>query len=280
MSKLADLLNDKETEQETTPDAPEVEADEAETEAQEAGDEEAPPEKAEAKDETERPKREPKSVPLAAFLEVQRKLEAKLSDAEKRLSDAEAKTKAQPDYSSFLKQAPDKIPSVYDDETAFAQTISERQSAELANYKFQISLDNAMQTFGQERVGEAMSAFQSAAKNNPALRQAAETSMNPVREIVQWHETQNNLSLVEKIGGGQTLKKLFEAGGLEAYEKALRATIEKELSAKAAPADDADDDEDDAPVRQKPVMPSNFNKGGKGGNKEVPPASDLKSLLA
>lgn len=278
MSKLQDVLDDKETEQEKAPDAqPEAEA--AEEEAPETGDEDAEAPEAEAKDEVEKPKREPKSVPLAAFLEVQRKLEARLSEAEKRAADAEAKAKTAPDYSSFLKKPPEKIPSVYDDDAAFAQTLSEQQSAQIANLKFQISLDNAMQTFGQDRVNEAMGAFQRAAAQNPALAQAAEASLNPVREIVQWHETQNNLSLVEKIGGGQTLKKLFEAGGLEAYEKALRAQVEKELSSKFAKAADADE-ADEAPVKAKPVMPSNFNKGGKGGNKEVPPDTSLKSLLA
>lgn len=278
MSDLKDMLDGKEAEQEKPEaEAPEVEANEAEIEGEDAEGGEAEKDAAPKEDEKPKTPREPKSVPLAAFLEVQRKLEARLSEAEKRAADAEAKSKAQPDYSSFLKKPPEKIPSVYDDENGYTEGLRETQSAELANLKFQISLDNAVVTFGEDKVNGALLAFQQAAQNTPGLRQAAEASRNPVREIVQWHEAQQKLSYADRIEAAH-LKEIAEAGGLEALKKALRVQIQKELSESAAQADG--DDEDDAPVHKKPVMPSNFNKGGKGGNKDVPPATDLKSLLA
>lgn len=281
MSELNDLLEGKETEEEA-PDAPEQEVveEEATDEAQEDGEPE--PEEAEAKEETEekpKAKRESKSVPLAAFLEVQRKLEARLAEAEKKAAEFEAKSKATPDYSSFIKKAPDQIPSVYDDEQGHTEALRQAQNAELANIKFNISLDNALATFGNDRVNEAMSAFQQAAQNNPMLRQAAEASYNPVREIVQWHETQQKLSYADKLQADQ-LRKLAEAGGLDAYEKSLRAQIEAEFKAKMNTGDD-DGDEDEAPaIRKQPTLPSNFNRGGKGGNKETPRDTSLDALLA
>jgi hypothetical protein len=140
-----------------------------------------------------------------------------------------------------------------------------------------MSLDYAVQSFGEQKVNDALAAFQAKAKANPLLIQAVENSYNPVREIVQWHETQTNLAYLERVGG-DSLRKLAEAGGLDAYEKALRAQIEKELADKYAGV--VDDDEEPAPAAARPTLPSNFNKGGKGGNKDVPRPADLKSLLA
>jgi hypothetical protein len=271
------MLEDKEPEQETETPEPEAEAPEAEAEEEPEAEAAEPEPKEEQKPKAPR---EPKSVPLAAFLEVQRKLEAKLQEAEKRAADLESKTRTQPDYSSFFRKPPEKTPSVYDDEQGYNDANRQFVQADTYNTRFGMSLDYAVQSFGQERVNEAMHAFQQAAQSNPLLMQAAEKSYNPVREIVQWHELQTNIGYIDKVGGGQTLKKIADAGGFDAYEKALRAQIEKEMADKAAAQVADDDDEDEAPIQKKPILPGNFNKGGKGGNKDVPRPSDLKTLLA
>jgi len=281
VSELDDILQGEEPE-EKTPEAPEEKVEEAESdEAQkDEADAEAEEKPAEASDEgEEKPKkpREQRSVPLAAFLEVQNKLKAELDAKDKRLAELEAKQKAQPDWSTFIKKPPEEVPSVLDDEKGYHDALRQTQSADLSNLKFQISLDNALVTFGEEKVNAAILAFQEAAKTNPLLIQAADNSRNPVREIVQWHDDQQRLSYAQKLQADH-LRKIAEAGGLDAYEKTLRAQIEAEL--KAAMETQADDEDEEAPPAQKQKpMPSNFNKGGKGGNKSVPADSSLEALL-
>ena len=253
MSELDDLIEDKEQPEQEEQDPVEAQNDEADEadapdEPEKGGDVEAA--ETEEADEKPKAKREQRSVPLAAFLEVQNKLKAELEEKSRRLSELEAKAAEKPDYSSFYKKPPEQIPSVYDDEQGYTESMNQTRQAEMANLKFQISLDNGLAMFGQEKVDGALSAFRAAAEQNPMLIQAAESSLNPVREIIQWYETQN------------TLQKLEQVGGLDAYEKDLRAKIQAELKAefeKNAQAQ-TDDEEDDAPV-QKPKMnlPGNFN---------------------
>lgn len=274
------MLEGKEPEQEK-PEAetPEPEADEAEPESEEAkGDGEAVKDAKPQEDEKPKKPREQKSVPLAAFLEVQNKLKAELEEKSKKLSEFEAKAKAAPDYSAFYKKPPETVPSIYEDEQGYAAATRQQMQAESFNNRLGMSLSYAVQSFGQDKVNAAMGAFQEAAKANPMLHQAAEASYNPVLEIIQWHETQTKLAFADKLKA-EELQQLAAAGGLDGYTKALRAQIEAELkAAKAEP--NADDDEADEAPPAKLNLPSNFNKGGKGGSRPVPASSSLKDLLA
>ena len=274
MSEIDDLL-DGDNDPEEAPETEAAEADEPDTdEGSEAeadeddGDGEAEETQAE-EPEPEKPKkpREQRSVPLAAFLETQRKLQEKLDAAEKRANELEAKASKAPDFSTFFKKPPEEIPSVYDDEQGFNSAGREAIQAESYNTRFGISANFAVKTHGLDVVNAALAEFDQAAQQNPLLRQALDNSYDPVGEIVTWTQTQ------------KTLRKIQEAGGLEAYEKNLRATIESELKAKKPAQAVADDSDDEMPAKQNLNLPGNFNKGAKGGNKNAVLHSSLDELL-
>lgn len=278
MRDIDDLLDGETEPEEEKPEAKEVEVDEPSDDGEEAqadeaeGNDEAE-DKAESEEKPDEPEKKPRqqrSVPLAAFLEVQNKLKAELEAKDKKLSELEEKASKAPDFSTFFKKAPEETPSVYDDEQGFYAASRDTIQAESYNTRFGISANFAVKQYGQDTVQQAMAEFDQASQNNPLLRQALDQSYDPVGEIVTWAQTQ------------KTLRQIQEAGGLEAYEKTLRAKIEEELKAKkpkeAAKAEAPDDDE--APAKQNLNLPGNFNKGPKGGNKSAVGASTLDELLS
>lgn len=274
---MSDLDNLLEGEDEPKDEAPEIETAEAD-ELQDAeapdGDEEgedqaeAEPQQAEGSDD-EKPKkpREQRSVPLAAFLETQRKLQDKLDAAEKRAAEFEAKAKEAPDFSKFFKKPPEETPSVYDDEEGYTKSGRSYVDAKDFNTRFGISASFAVRQFGQDTVNAALREFDEASQANPLMQQAIENSFDPVGEIMSWSQTQ------------KTLRTIQQAGGLDAYEKNLRAQIEAELKAKKPAPVAADDDAEEALAQPKPNLPGNFNKGPKGGNKNANPHQSLDELL-
>lgn len=275
MSDIDNIL-DGEDEKEEKPEAEAAEPDETPDEGGEEddageddGDGEAEEEQA-AEPEAEKPRkpREQRSVPLAAFLETQKKLQEKLAAAEARATELEAKASKAPDFSSFFKKPPEEIPSVYDDEQGFQTASRDAFQAENFNTRFGISANFAVRQFGQEAVSAALAEFEQASQANPLLRQALDNSYDPVGEIVEWTKTQ------------AALRAIQGAGGLEAYEKNLRAKIESELKAKKpAKVEAVNDADDEAPAKPQVNLPGNFNKGPKGGNKNAATHSTLDDLL-
>lgn len=264
MSDLDDLLQDD---------------DQTKTEDMEAGQADAEPDEGEAEgaeqsqDESDEPERgaekERETVPLAAFLETQRKLQARLDEAEKKARELEAAQKAKPDLSAFYREAPKDIPSPFEDDEGYTRALEDRYKADMANRTFGISLDNAVTTFGEDKVNTALQAFGEAARSNPLLMQAAEASVNPVREIVNWYDQQSFLRQRDSF------EPVLSAGGLDAYKAALRAEWEAERAANAA---QTDENALEQSPQEKQKLPGNFNKGGKGGVGKFTPAS-LDDLL-
>jgi hypothetical protein len=229
MSDLNDLLSDEQ------PAAEVIEQPEPEQEAQEAeatpAESEAEPEVAEEATEQE----QPKSVPHERFhaeLQRRKELEAELE----KMRSSEAKPKAAPDLSHlFVQGEDDKLPDPVDDPQGYNQAIESRFNQRLARERFSTSETFARQVHGAEVVDAAMATFAEASKQNALLRQAAESSPNPVGEIVNWHKQQ------------QFWARVQEAGGPEAYEKALQ-----EAAAQSAPVQPAEQEKPAA------VMPTDM----------------------
>lgn len=203
------------------------------------------------------------TVPLATFLTQKNEL-AKLK---KELAGQEEKPAAQPDLAKFLKERPGEIPSVLDDEAGARAAMQQDFGAELANTKFQMSYDLASQTLGRDTVDEALVSFQKAAEVNPVLQQALDREANPVRAVVDWHRNQKLLAQRD------ALSPVLEAGGLDAYEKALRSKWEAEVQ-QAAPTTT-----ETVPPPATPQLPNNFNQGGSGAGTSHAPTQSITQIL-
>ena len=270
MADRSDILDGKPADHSPTEAAPEP-TPEAVQEPEQVS--EPQPETTETQDAVEQPEAvseaeqvttsEQKTVPLATFLDQKKEL----AELKRTLLANEEKRSERPDLAKFLKERPGEIPSVLDDEAGARAAMQQDFGAELANTKFQMSYDLAAQTLGRDTVDEALVSFQKAAEVNPVLQEALDREANPVRAVVDWHRNQKLLAQRD------TLNPVLEAGGLAAYEQALRSKWEKEMQ-QAAPATT-----ETASPPAAPQLPNNFNQGGSGAGTSHAPTQSLSQIL-
>lgn len=247
-------MSKEETLDDILSDEPKIEEPETpEEDAEEPVKAEEPEQDPEPAEDPSEPPDEPQRVPLAALQEARAKeKEAKgaLSEMEKQMAALQAQVQTLMNVQPQPKEEPKpfKLPDPLDDADAYNGSIMELMDQRDRNLRAEMSETFAVRQHGKEAVDEA---FQRAKAAGMISNFASQP--DPYGALMDWDSKQKSFSAIE------------QAGGLEAYEKQLRAQWEAERNAEAvadqiAPSAPSLAGETDlgrrSPLQQQPVVES------------------------
>lgn len=200
---------------------------------------------------------EPQRVPLAALQEARAKeKEAKgaLSEMEKQMAALQAQVQTLMQVQPPKPEPkPFKLPDPLDDADAYNGSIMELMDQRDRNLRAEMSETFAVRQHGKEAVDAAFQRAQSA-----GIISTFANSPDPYGALMDWDSKQQSFSAIE------------QAGGLEAYEKKLRAQWEAERNAEAVA---------DQIVPSAPSLAGETDQGRRNPLHQQPVTESLKSIL-
>lgn len=198
-------------EPETPPEQPEAVAEEEQPDEGEA--EEAEPE---TPDEPE-PQPEAKSVPLAALQEERSKRQRLEQELERRIKEAEEVREKEPE------------PDFFEDPQGALKRFEQKMEERAIQDRIAISEEMVMAQVGKEKYDEALSAFESAVAENPALVAQMRAHKNPAKFAYDYG---NKTRLMQEMGDDPVAYREKLKADLMAE---IKAELAKEQPAKALP---------------------------------------------